>query len=148
MKFFKWALFFTASFLIAWIVIFTFIQEPFKQQVSAKIFSYNSPAIPVYLYVAGALGLGLLIGILMSVYYNIALRAEIHKRDKIIKRLEKELESRQEPEKITTHALPQPEPVSDPDPAPHSEHSPEPEKTPQTSSSETERFLDRDDTHS
>ncbi|MBD3319889.1 MAG: DUF1049 domain-containing protein [Chitinivibrionales bacterium] len=108
MKFLKWALFFTASFLIAWIVIFTFIQEPFKQQVSAKIFSYETPAIPVYLYVAGALALGLLIGILMTLYYSIALKAEMHKKNKIIDRLERELETRVETEEKRTHELPPP----------------------------------------
>ena len=57
MKIFKWFVVFIVAFLFAWILIFTFTQEQFKQVASARILAYWTPPIPIYFYVAGAFGI-------------------------------------------------------------------------------------------
>ena len=71
MRFLKAGLFFLVSFLLAWVVIFTFIQQPFHQTVPAKILWYQSPPYPIYYYLLAALCTGLAIGIVMTLYYYV-----------------------------------------------------------------------------
>ncbi len=89
----KWLVIFLAAFLFAWILIFTFTQEPFKALVSAMVFSYKTPPVPIYVYVAGAFGAGLFIGLGSLVYNYVRLRSRIHRKGKQIRDLEKELET-------------------------------------------------------
>jgi uncharacterized membrane protein YciS (DUF1049 family) len=64
MRSIKVLLLFIAAFILAWIIIATFTQAPFKQPVSAVILWYSTPAWPIFWYVAGAVAAGILIGVL------------------------------------------------------------------------------------
>jgi len=92
MKFIKGLLLFIIAFLFACILIFTFTQEPFKQPVPALIFAYRTPEIPIYIYVAGAFGVGLLIGLCATLYYYIVLQTKIHAKSKELKSLQEQLD--------------------------------------------------------
>jgi uncharacterized membrane protein YciS (DUF1049 family) len=87
MRFLKAALIFLASFVVAWIIIFTFIQEPFHHPAPAKVLWYESPPFPIYYYVVGTFLVGLLIGIIMSAYYYITLSVTIAKKDRELRAL-------------------------------------------------------------
>jgi uncharacterized membrane protein YciS (DUF1049 family) len=91
MKLFKGMLLFVVAFLFACILIFTFTQEPFKQLVPARIFTWLTPAIPIYVYVAGAFGVGLFIGLCTTLYYYIVLRAKQHHMTKTLHEIEEQL---------------------------------------------------------
>lgn len=103
MRIFKWITGFIISFTIAWILIFTFTQQPFKQLVPAKILTYSTPLIPIYVYVAGAFGLGLLVGLLAIFLNFISFQSKLHHKQKEVVKLQQELsELRSATEK--THA--------------------------------------------
>jgi uncharacterized membrane protein YciS (DUF1049 family) len=91
MKILKWIVSFAIAFLVAWILIFTFIQEPFKVPASARILTYWTPAIPIYAYVAGAFGLGLLLGLFAAFYYYVVLQSKVHKSSRELHALEEKL---------------------------------------------------------
>jgi hypothetical protein len=91
MRFLKWSVIFVAAFVMAWILIFTFIQEPFKNMVPARILTYQTPPIPVYLYVAGAFGAGLLLGLWVALYYFIVQKRLLGMKSKEASTLEDEL---------------------------------------------------------
>jgi uncharacterized membrane protein YciS (DUF1049 family) len=91
MAFVKWGTLFIIAFALAFVIIVTFSQPQFKQTASAVIFTYQTKQLPLYLYVAGALGLGLLVGCSLAAYYFLTLRAAIFKRDRQIKKLEEDL---------------------------------------------------------
>lgn len=106
MKVLKWLLIFFVAFLFSWILIFTFIQEPFKELVSAKILMYTTPKIPIYLYVAGAFAIGLLLGLFTAFYYYIVLQKKVHKTTKELHEVENKLaDARRNLERsVVTHA--------------------------------------------
>ncbi|MFP4164992.1 MAG: LapA family protein [Chitinispirillaceae bacterium] len=87
----KWVAVFAVAFMAAWIMIFTFNQEPFSTRVPVIILGYRTPSIPIYAYVAGAFGIGLLIGVLAAAYYYLVGQSSIRKKKKEIKGLEDEL---------------------------------------------------------
>ncbi|MBN1576957.1 MAG: LapA family protein [Chitinispirillaceae bacterium] len=91
MKILKWLVVFIVAFFFAWILIFTFTQEQFKQVASARILTYWTPAIPIYFYVAGAFGVGLLLGLFAAFYYYIVLQSKVHRRTKDLRELEEKL---------------------------------------------------------
>ncbi len=91
MRFLKWSVLFIAAFMMAWILIFTFTQEPFKYLVPARILAYQTPPIPVYLYVAGAFSIGLLIGLWVALYYFIVQKRLLGMKSKEANTLEKQL---------------------------------------------------------
>lgn len=91
MRFLKWSVLFVAAFMMAWILIFTFTQEPFKNLVPARILAYQTPPIPVYIYVAGAFGIGLLIGLWVALYYFIVQKRLLGIKNKEASTLEEEL---------------------------------------------------------
>ncbi len=93
MRILKWVVVFAFAFVVAWILIFTFIQEPFAKAVPVIILGYRTVPIPIYAYVAGAFGIGLLIGFLAAAYYYLLGQAGIRKRKREIKQLEDELVS-------------------------------------------------------
>lgn len=79
MKIIRFLLIFTSAFLLAWILIFTFIQPPFKVPAAAKVLVWDTPAIPIYLYVAGAFLLGLAVGVVISLVNYLALSANLRR---------------------------------------------------------------------
>jgi uncharacterized membrane protein YciS (DUF1049 family) len=91
MKILKWLVVFIVAFLFAWILIFTFTQEQFKQVASARILAYWTPAIPIYFYVAGAFGIGLLLGLFAAFYYYIVLQSKVHHATNELHELEEKL---------------------------------------------------------
>jgi uncharacterized membrane protein YciS (DUF1049 family) len=91
MAFVKWGIVFLAAFALAFVVIVTFSQPQFRQTASVVIFTYQTKSLPLYLYVAGALGLGLAVGCSLAAYYYVTLRAGLFKRDRQIKKLEEDL---------------------------------------------------------
>jgi uncharacterized membrane protein YciS (DUF1049 family) len=93
MKLLKGLLIFVVAFLFACILIFTFTQEPFKQLVPAKIFTWRTPSIPIYTYVAGAFGIGLIIGLITTLYYYIVQQSKVHQKTKALRDVEEQLAS-------------------------------------------------------
>lgn len=91
MKILKWIVVFVIAFLFAWILIFTFNQPPFREVAPARILSYWTPAIPIYIYVAGAFGIGLLLGLFAAFYYYFTQHKKVHKATKELHVLEERL---------------------------------------------------------
>lgn len=91
MKLLRWGLIFIIAFTAAWVVIFTFNQEPFKAQVPAKILVWQTQSIPVYVYLTFAFCLGLTIGLLIAFYNVIVFRGKLSRTNKQTHKLEQEL---------------------------------------------------------
>jgi uncharacterized membrane protein YciS (DUF1049 family) len=91
MNLLKGTFIFLIAFVSACILIFTFMQEPFRQLVPGRILFWSTPAIPIWAYVAGAFTLGLTIGLLTTLYYFIVLQARLHKKNRAISDLEEQL---------------------------------------------------------
>ena len=91
MRVFKWTVVFLIAFMFAWVLIFTFTQEPFKTLVPGRVLTYQTPAIPIYAYVAGAFAVGLLIGFITAIYYYVLMQSQIHRKSKQVRKLEQEL---------------------------------------------------------
>jgi uncharacterized integral membrane protein len=87
----KWVMVFVCAFCVAFVIIVTFSQQPFKQPVPAMIFTYQTASFPIYLYVVGALCLGLIIGLAVAFYQFITLKSAMYKKSKIIKDLEEKI---------------------------------------------------------
>ena len=112
MVFVKWIVVFLIAFAVAFVIIVTFSQPAFKVPVSALLFTYQTKPLPIWAYVGGALGLGLVAGLGVAAYYYITLRAVIFRKDRQIKKLETDLRNTQSvpiPEKFV---MPQ-EPAGD-----------------------------------
>ena len=92
MQFLKWGLFFVVSFIISSILIFTFSQEPFRQQVPVRIITYNTPMIPIYVYVVGAFTIGLFLGLAVAVYNFLTARKQIGRMKKDLKERTRQVE--------------------------------------------------------
>ena len=90
MRFLKWGLIFAIAFAVAWVVIFTFNQEPFKIEAPAKILLWQTKPIPVYVYISGAFFLGLLIGLCITMYEKFSFHRKISKKNKEFRNLEKD----------------------------------------------------------
>jgi len=84
----KWAVLFLGAFAVAFVIIITFSQEPFKQMVPAVIFTYHTRPVALYWYVAGALGTGFAAGLSIVLYQYIMLHAALYKKDRRIRKLE------------------------------------------------------------
>jgi hypothetical protein len=110
MGFIKWVIAFVISFAIAFIIIVNFSKPEFSVLVPAWVFFYQTKPHPVWVYVSGALGLGLLAGLSVAVYYVVTLRAAIFKKDRQIKKLESEHGMAAAP---ANQAEEQPEPAGD-----------------------------------
>lgn len=91
MKILKFILIFIFAFLFSWVLIFTFTQEQFKQLASVKLISYSSPPIAVYWYVIIAFGIGLLLGLISTIYYFFTLNMKLYSKNKEIKALEEKI---------------------------------------------------------
>ncbi|MDR3013633.1 MAG: LapA family protein [Chitinispirillales bacterium] len=89
MKIVKWGTVIAITVVVTCILVFTFIQEPFRETAPVIIFGYTPGGeFPVYMFVAATFVLGLLIGFFAAAYYYITGRAGIHGKKKEIKRLE------------------------------------------------------------
>jgi hypothetical protein len=107
MKILKWMLLFAVAFIFAWILIFTFTQEQFKQLAAARILAYWTPPIPIYLYVAGAFGIGLLLGLFAAFYYYIVLQRRVHQSTRELQAVEEKLvETRRSLESVESTSVP------------------------------------------
>jgi uncharacterized membrane protein YciS (DUF1049 family) len=106
MKMISWLLLLCISFLIALVLVLTFIQPEFKQEVSMRLLAFSTRKIPIYLYVLGAFTIGLGFGLITAVVGYFKAKMVDMKKNKRIKELEAALE---EAKKIQT-APPQDEP--------------------------------------
>jgi uncharacterized membrane protein YciS (DUF1049 family) len=84
----KWIMLFLCAFAVAFVIVVTFSQEPFKQMVPAVIFTYHTRPIALYWYVAGALAAGFAAGLCIVVYQYITLNSALYKKDRHIRELE------------------------------------------------------------
>jgi uncharacterized membrane protein YciS (DUF1049 family) len=99
----KWLLLFFGTFAVAFVIVLTFSQEPFKQMVPAVIFTYHTQPLALYWYVAGALGVGFAAGLSIVVYQYITLHAALYKKDRRIRELEANASARIVAEQVTHH---------------------------------------------
>ena len=90
MNVFKWLAIFAIAFLAAWILIFTFNQEPFKASVPAQILVYKTPPVPIYIYLTGAFSAGLIVGLWIAVYNFITQKAKLTRTSKKLHSIEHE----------------------------------------------------------
>jgi uncharacterized membrane protein YciS (DUF1049 family) len=94
MRFFSWILMFIITLFIALVLVLTFIQPEFKQLVGAQVLTYKTRPLPVYLYVIGAFALGLGLGTIQALYTFIRTRADLFRKNRRIRELERTLEER------------------------------------------------------
>lgn len=92
MKMISWLLLLCCMFIVALVLVLTFIQPEFKQEVSLRLLAFSTRKIPIYLYVVGAFaaGLGLGLGTALVGFFKAKLAAM--KKNKRIKELELALE--------------------------------------------------------
>ena len=88
MKILKWGLVFLAAFAAAWVLLFTFTQEPFKAVAPVNLVFTQTPEFPMYAFAVGTFAIGLLIGFFVAAYYYILGQAGIRNKKKDIRRLE------------------------------------------------------------
>jgi hypothetical protein len=101
MKVAKFCFVFLLAFALAWILIFTFTQDPFRATAPIKIFWYETPEFPMYVFAAFASAVTLIFGFSAAAYYYIAGRAGIRAKNKEIKRLEEVVKGlAEEPERL------------------------------------------------
>jgi hypothetical protein len=86
----KWILFFIFSFAVAWIVIITFSQVKFGMTVPAIIFTWETPPIPIYVYLVGAFSGGFGIGVVIMLYYYFI---TVRKKNRRIDQLRDQIDS-------------------------------------------------------
>ncbi|MBN2187921.1 MAG: LapA family protein [Chitinispirillaceae bacterium] len=91
MRTLTWLLLFAIALFIALVMVLTFMQPAFKQEVGARIFSVQTRALPVYLYVLGAFLAGLFFGIFSVLPAAIRSRMEGARKSRRIKELEQKL---------------------------------------------------------
>jgi hypothetical protein len=144
MKFLKWSLFFVFSFLVAWIIIFTFIQEPFRQVVPAQILAYQSPPFPIYLYIAFAFFFGLGIGLVVSFYQYVTLSAAVRREQRQMETLEEEYQALQRKCEPGVEVAPREETANYPAPKEASD-APSLQERLATSREQNDDFFDRED---
>ena len=88
MKVLKWGSVFVVAFAAAWVLLFTFTQEPFKEVAPVNLVFVQTPEFPMYTFAAGTFAIGLFIGFFVAAYYYIAGQAGIRSKKKDIKELE------------------------------------------------------------
>ena len=91
MRTITWLLMFIIALFIALVMVLTFMQPAFKQEVGAKILTIQTHAIPVYLYVLGAFLAGLLFGFLAVLPGFVRAKMEGGRRNRRIRELEQKL---------------------------------------------------------
>jgi uncharacterized membrane protein YciS (DUF1049 family) len=93
MRLFSWMVTFIITLFIAMVLVLTFTQQEFKTTVGAQIITYKTRQLPVYLYVAGAFAFGLALGVFQVIFTFIRAKAEIFRKNKMIRELEQKVES-------------------------------------------------------
>lgn len=91
MRTLTWLLLFFIAIGIAVILVLTFMQPAFKQEVGARIFSVETRALPVYLYVLGAFLAGLIFGVVSILPGEVRARMESARKSRRIRDLEQKL---------------------------------------------------------
>jgi uncharacterized integral membrane protein len=91
MKTLTWLLLFAVALFIALVMVLTFTQPVFKQEVGAKILTIQTRAIPVYMYVLGAFLAGLFFGICAVLPASLRVKVEGGRKSRRIKELEQKL---------------------------------------------------------
>jgi hypothetical protein len=91
MRTFTWLLLFVVALFLAMVMVLTFMQPAFRQEVGARIFTIQTRALPVYLYVLGAFLAGLLFGVLTVLPGYIRAAVESGRRNRRIRELEQKL---------------------------------------------------------
>jgi len=86
----KWVMVFGLRFLRAFVIIVTFSQNH-SSNMFLQCFLRINVAFPIYLYVAAALCLGLIIGFGVALYQFITLKTALYKKSKSIKELEEKI---------------------------------------------------------
>lgn len=87
----RWLLLFIVAFFIALVLVLTFIQPAFKQEVGVQLLRYTTRPLPVYLYVLGAFVAGLGLGVTASIYGFVRAKATELRKNRHIRALEQEL---------------------------------------------------------
>jgi len=91
MRTLTWLLLFAVALFIALVMVLTFMQPVFKQEVGARILTVQTHAIPVYMYVLGAFLAGLFFGLLAMLPGYIRGKVEGGRRNRRIRELEQKL---------------------------------------------------------
>lgn len=91
MKMISWLLLLCGMFIIALVLVLTFIQPEFKQEVSMRLLAFSTRKIPIYLYVLGAFTLGLGLGLLTAIIGFFKAKMEGMRKNKKIRELEQAL---------------------------------------------------------
>jgi uncharacterized membrane protein YciS (DUF1049 family) len=102
MRMIKYGLLFILAFIVAWVLIFTFTQTPFKTAVPVRIFTYTTQAFPIYAYVIIAFTAGLVVGLLYAIYIFITMNIEMMRKKRAIHSLKDELEIAQTGQSLPT----------------------------------------------
>jgi hypothetical protein len=87
MRVLKVGIIFLMAFLLAWVVFFTFTQAPFQQTVPARLLFYQTPAIAIWVYLLGSLGIGLTIGMGVAAILAIGLTMALRRKEKELRDL-------------------------------------------------------------
>ena len=87
MKFIKLGLLVAVTVALTCVVVFTFMQEPFKETAAVKLL-FTEPEFPIYVFALATFALGLLMGFAVALYCHITGFVRIGGKKKEIKRLE------------------------------------------------------------
>jgi uncharacterized integral membrane protein len=91
MRLLTWLLLLVITFLVALVLVLTFIQPAFKTEVGAQILTIKTKAFPVYLYVLGAFVAGLLFGVLAMLSGYVRSKMDGLRKSKRLRELEERL---------------------------------------------------------
>jgi uncharacterized membrane protein YciS (DUF1049 family) len=88
MKMISWLLLLCCTFLIALVLLLTFIQPEFKQEVSMRLLTCSTRKVPIYLYVLAAFTLGLGLGMITAFVGFVKAQMAGMKKNRRIRELE------------------------------------------------------------
>jgi uncharacterized membrane protein YciS (DUF1049 family) len=88
MKMISWLFLLILTFCIALVLVLTFIQPEFKQEVSMRLLAFSTQKVPIYLYVLGAFTIGLGFGLITAIIGYFKAKMVEMKKNKRIRELE------------------------------------------------------------
>lgn len=88
MRVVAWLLLLMVTFFIALVLVLTFMQPAFKQEVGARILTIHTRSIPVYMYVLGAFTFGLFLGVLGMLAGYVSAKRDAFRKNRRIRELE------------------------------------------------------------
>lgn len=91
MKMISWLLLLFLMFLMVLVLVLTFIQPEFKQEVSLRLLTFSTRKIPIYLYVLGAFAMGLGFGLLTAIIGFFKAKMDGMRKNREIRDLEQAL---------------------------------------------------------